>query len=79
MVEAAFRAGADPAMQTCSIVLPRPARPKAWPELDEEQCHRLVRRVLEPAVPLHLIVAWESSAFPDAFVSCCTIPIRRRT
>ena len=35
-VEAMFRAGGDPTLRTRSIVLPR-ARPKAWPELDEEQ------------------------------------------
>jgi hypothetical protein len=36
-VDIAFRAGADSAMQIRSLALPR-ARPKAWPELDEEQC-----------------------------------------
>ena len=45
-VEAVFRAGGDPALQTGSIGLPR-ARPKAWPELGEEQCYRLAKRVLE--------------------------------
>jgi hypothetical protein len=41
-----FRAGSDPAMQTRSIVLPQ-SRPKAWPELSEEQCHQLASRVIE--------------------------------
>lgn len=31
-VEAMFRAGADPALETRSIVLPQ-TRPQAWPEL----------------------------------------------
>lgn len=48
-VEAAFRAGGDPTLKIRSIVLPQ-SRPKAWPELDEEQCHRLARRVLERAL-----------------------------
>ena len=54
-VEAAFRAGGRPGSQTRTIALPR-ARPKAWPELDEEQCHRLARRVLERA-PARLVEA----------------------
>jgi hypothetical protein len=44
-VEAAFRAGGDPSLQTRSIVLPE-SRPKAWPELSEEHCHQLPRRKL---------------------------------
>jgi hypothetical protein len=40
-VEAAFRADGDPTLLTRSIVLPQ-SRPKAWPELNEEQCHRLI-------------------------------------
>jgi hypothetical protein len=45
-VEALFRAGDDPALQSRSVVLPR-SRPKTWPELDEEHCHVLAWRVLE--------------------------------
>jgi hypothetical protein len=47
-VEAVFRAGGDPTMQTRSIVLPQ-SRPKAWPELGEEHCCQLAKRVLERA------------------------------
>jgi hypothetical protein len=43
-VEAIFRGGGDPTLLTRSILLPQ-SRPKAWPELDEEQCHRLARRL----------------------------------
>jgi hypothetical protein len=59
-VEAMFRAGGDPALLTRSIVLPQ-SRPKAWPELDEEQCHRLARRVLERA-PARLVDALSALA-----------------
>ena len=45
-VEAMFRAGGDPTMQTRSIVLPR-ARPKTWPELGEEHGYQLARQALE--------------------------------
>ena len=47
-VEAMFRVGGDPTMQTGSIVLPR-ARPKTWPELSEEHCSQLAKLVLERA------------------------------
>jgi hypothetical protein len=45
-VEAMFRAGGDPTLQTQSMVLPR-ARPRTWPELSEEHSHQLARRALE--------------------------------
>jgi hypothetical protein len=54
-VEALFRAGGDPAMATRSLVLPL-GRPKAWPELGEEHCYRLAKRVLERA-PARLVEA----------------------
>jgi hypothetical protein len=44
-VEATFRAGGEPTMQTCSLVLP--IRPKAWPQLGEEHGHQLAQRTLE--------------------------------
>jgi len=59
-VETMFRAGADPALQLRSIALPQ-SRPKAWPELDEEQCHRLAMRVLEQA-PARLVDALSALA-----------------
>jgi hypothetical protein len=52
-VEAMFRAGGDPTLSVPSIVV-RQSRPRAWPELDDEQCHRLARRVLERA-PARLV------------------------
>jgi hypothetical protein len=54
-VEAMFRAGGDPSPQTRSIILPQ-SRPKAWPELDEEHCYQLAKRVLE-RVPASLAEA----------------------
>lgn len=54
-VEAMFRAGGDPSLQTRSIVLPQ-SRPKAWPELGEEHCYHLAKRVLERA-PASLVEA----------------------
>ena len=59
-VEAAFRMGGDPALLNRSIVL-RQGRPKAWPELDEEQRHRLALRVLEQA-PARLVEALSALA-----------------
>jgi hypothetical protein len=47
-VEAVFRAGGDPTMQTRSLVLPQ-SRPEAWPELGEEHCYQLAKRVLARA------------------------------
>ena len=70
-VEAAFRAGGDPALLTRSIVLPQ-SRPKAWPELDEEQCHRLARRVLEQA-PARLVEALSALAESQDLVGDQTI------
>jgi hypothetical protein len=54
-VEAMFRAGGDPSLQTRSIVLPQ-SRPKAWPELSEEHCYQLAKRVLARA-PAGLVEA----------------------
>lgn len=59
-VEAVFRAGGDPALLARSTVLPQ-SRPKAWPELDAEQCYRLARRVLERA-PARLVDALSALA-----------------
>jgi hypothetical protein len=59
-IEAVFRAGGDPTLQTRSIVLPQ-SRPKAWPDLDEEQRYRLARRVLERA-PARLVDALSALA-----------------
>jgi hypothetical protein len=47
-VEATFGAGAPPSLQTRSSVLPQ-SRPRAWPELGEEHCYQLAKRVLERA------------------------------
>jgi hypothetical protein len=54
-VEAMFRAGGDPGLQTRSIILPQ-NMPKAWPMLGEEHCYQLARRVLERA-PASLVDA----------------------
>jgi hypothetical protein len=54
-VEAAFRAGGDPTLQTRSIVLPH-ARPSTWPKLSEEHCYQLAKRVLDRA-PARLVEA----------------------
>jgi hypothetical protein len=54
-VEAMFRAGGDPTTQTRSLVPPL-GRPKAWPELGEENCYELAKRVLERA-PASLVEA----------------------
>jgi hypothetical protein len=54
-VDAMFRAGGDPALQIRSIALPL-SRPKAWPELGEEHCYQLAKRVLERA-PASLVEA----------------------
>jgi hypothetical protein len=45
-VEAMFRAGGDPVVQTRSLVLPL-GRPKVWPELGEEHGYLLAWRALE--------------------------------
>ena len=70
-VEAAFRAGGDPALLTRSIVLPQ-IRPQAWPELDEEQCHRLAERVLERA-PARLVDALSALAVRQNLIGDLTI------
>lgn len=54
-VEAMLRAGGDPTVQTRSLVLPL-SRPKVWPELGEEHCYQLAKRVLERA-PASLVEA----------------------
>ena len=54
-VEAMFRAGGEPTMETGSLVSP-PGRPRAWPELGEEDCYQLAKRVLERA-PARLVEA----------------------
>jgi len=59
-VEAAFRVSGDPTLQIRSVALPQ-GRPKTWPELDEEQCHRLAARVLDQA-PARLVDALRALA-----------------
>lgn len=54
-VEAMFRAGAERGLQTRSVLLPH-TRPRTWPELDEEQCYLLAKRVLKRA-PASLVEA----------------------
>ena len=46
-VEAAFRAGGDPALRTRSMVLPQ-SRPKAWPELGEDRSGPSTKRQHQP-------------------------------
>jgi len=70
-VEAMFRAGGDPTLLTRSIVLPQ-GRPKTWPELDEEECHRLAARVLEQA-PASLVDALSALAEGQDLVGDQTI------
>ena len=52
--------GGDPSLQPRSIVLPQ-SRPKAWPELGEEHCYQLAKRVLERA-PARVVEALSALA-----------------
>ena len=70
-VEAAFRAGGDPILLSGSIML-RQGRPKTWPELDEEQRHRLALRVLEQA-PARLVEALSALAESQDLIGDQTI------